>query len=66
MKSKNDDLKKKILDLDQTEAQFGLLLREKTNPNNYVLINFEDLQKVIKFYDSFKHELMENSGNHEN
>ena len=36
------------------EGQFGLLLRDKNNHNNYILINFEDLGKIINYYDEFK------------
>ena len=47
----------KILDLEHLEAQFGLMIREKENANNYALIRFEDLDKIIGFYDSLKGEL---------
>ena len=46
----------KILDLEEFEAQFGLMIREKDNANNYALIRFEDLDKLIGFYKSFKEE----------
>ena len=36
------------------EGQFGLLLRETENHDNYVLINFEDLNKIVDYYDEFK------------
>jgi hypothetical protein len=36
------------------EGQFGLLLRETENHDNYVLINFEDLDKIVDYYDEFK------------
>ena len=44
----------KILDLEHVEAQFGLLIREKENHDNYALLRFEDLDKVIDYYRSFK------------
>ena len=47
----------KILDLEHLEAQIGLMIREKENANNYALIRFEDLDKIIEFYNSFKEEL---------
>ena len=47
----------KILDLEHLEAQFGLMIREKENPNNYALIRFEDLDKIIIFYNSLREEL---------
>jgi uncharacterized protein (DUF1330 family) len=46
----------KILDLEHLEAQFGLMIREKENANNYALIRFEDLDKIIEFYNSLKEE----------
>ena len=45
-----------ILNLDKIEAQFGLVLRDKDNHNNYVLIRFEDLDKIVEYYDKFKDE----------
>ena len=44
----------KILVLEHVEAQFGLLIREKENHDNYALLRFEDLDKVIDYYRSFK------------
>ena len=46
----------KKLDLDKIEGQFGLMLREKDNPDNYVLIRFEDLDSIISYYADFKKE----------
>ena len=51
----------KVLDLDHLEAQFGLVIRDKENHDNYVLIRFEDLDRVIEYYSSFKKEFKENS-----
>ena len=45
-----------VLDLDHVEAQFGLLIREKENHDNYALLRFEDLEKMIEYYNSFKKE----------
>ena len=50
----------KILDLEHVEAQFGLIIREKDNHDNYALLRFEDLNKVIKYYNSFKDEFSKN------
>jgi hypothetical protein len=44
----------KTLDLEHVEAQFGLVIREKENHDNYALLRFEDLDKVIIYYNSFK------------
>ena len=46
----------KVLDLEHLEAQFGLMIREKKNPDNYALIRFEDLDKVVEYYKSFRNE----------
>jgi hypothetical protein len=43
-----------VLDLEHMEAQFGLMIREKENHDNYALLRFEDLDKVIDYYNSFK------------
>ena len=44
------------LDLQHLEAQFGLMIREKDNHENYALIRFEDLDKIIKYFELFKKE----------
>ena len=44
----------KVLNLEHVEAQFGLIIREKENHDNYALLRFEDLDKVIIYYNSFK------------
>ena len=46
----------KVLDLGHLEAQFGLIIREKENHDNYALLQFKDLDKVIQYYKSFKDE----------
>jgi len=53
----------KILDLEHVEAQFGLLIREKENHDNYALLRFEDLDKVIDYYISFKDEFSKKGTN---
>jgi hypothetical protein len=45
-----------VLDLDKIEGQFGLVIREKENHNNYVLIRFKDLQKIVEYFNKFKEE----------
>jgi hypothetical protein len=51
-----EEIKMDILNLQNFEAQFGLMIREKENANNYALIRFEDLDKIIEFYNSLKEE----------
>jgi hypothetical protein len=46
----------KILNLEHLEAQFGLIIREKENHDNYALLQFEDLDKVIQYYKLFTEE----------
>ena len=46
-----------VLDLGHMEAQFGLMIREKDNHDNYALIRFEDLDKIIKYLELFKKEI---------
>ena len=45
-----------VLNLEHLEAQFGLIIREKENHDNYALLRFEDLDKVIEYYKLFKSE----------
>ena len=45
-----------VLDLDKIEGQFGLVIREKENHSNYVLIRFQDLQKIVEYFNKFKEE----------
>ena len=44
----------KILDLGHLEAQFGLIIRDKENHDNYALLRSEDLDKVVEYYKSFR------------
>ena len=46
----------KVLDLEHLEAQFGLMIREKENHDNYALLRFEDLDKVVEYYKLFRNE----------
>ena len=47
----------KQLDLENFECNIGLMIREKENHDNYALLRFDDLDKIIEYYDSFKKEL---------
>ena len=46
----------KVLDLEHLEAQFGLIIREKEKHDNYALLRFEDLDKVVEYYKLFRNE----------
>jgi len=50
------------LELDEMEAQFGLLLRDKSNHDNYVLIKLDDLDRIFKYFADFKQILRINNG----
>ena len=54
----------KVLELEHLEAKFGLMIREKENHDNYALIRFEDLDKVVEYYKSFKTEFNQKSKSH--
>jgi hypothetical protein len=44
----------KKLDLGELEAQFGLMVREKHDHNNYALFQFSDLEKISNYFENFK------------
>ena len=44
--------------LDDMEGQFGLMLRDKDNHDNYVLIKLEDLDRIFEYYLEFKNQLV--------
>ena len=46
----------KQLDLENFECNVGLMARAKDNHDNYVLFTFEDLEKMIEYYNLFKNE----------
>ena len=46
----------KQLDLENFECNIGLMIREKENHDNYALLRFEDMDKIIEYYKSFKEE----------
>ena len=44
----------KQLDLENFECNIGLMARAKDNHDNYVLLRFEDLDKLVEYYKSFR------------
>ena len=46
----------KQLDLENFECNIGLMIREKENHENYALLQFEDMDKIMEYYKSFKEE----------
>ena len=53
MKLKKEWLTEK-LERDEIECQFGLMIRDKNNHDNYVMLNFSDLEDIVNYFDSFK------------
>ena len=43
-------------ELESVEGQFGLMLRDKDDHSNYILIRLEDLESIISYYTDFKKE----------
>ena len=40
-----------------TEASFGLIIRDRHNHDNYVFIDFEHLEKLLERYRSLKEKM---------
>ena len=55
----------KQLDLENFECNIGLMIREKENHDNYALLRFEDMDKIIEYYKSFKKEFGSKSNGEE-
>ena len=56
----------KQLELENFECNIGLMAREKGNHDNYVLFRFEDLEKMIEYYDLFKKEFSQKTKSNSN
>ncbi len=56
----------KQLDLENFECNVGLMARAKDNHDNYVLFRFEDLEKMIEYYDLFKKEFSQKTKSRSN
>ena len=54
------------LDLEDFECNIGLMAREKGNHDNYVLFRFEDLEKMIEYYETFKKEFYQKTKSRSN
>ncbi len=44
----------KVLDLGEGEGAFGLVVRDKANHDNYMLLSFENLEEIIQAFDDLK------------
>ena len=49
----------KVLDLGEGEAAFGLVVRDKNNHDNYMLLSFENLDEIISAFDDLKKQFRE-------
>jgi hypothetical protein len=49
----------KVLDLGQGEAAFGLVVRDKNNHDNYILLSFENLEEIFTAFNEIKKQLKE-------
>ena len=56
----------KQLNLENFECNIGMMVREKDNHNNYVLFQFEDLEKMIEYFESFKKEFNKKTKTNQN
>ncbi|MDF2428950.1 MAG: hypothetical protein OPY07_06850 [Nitrosopumilus sp.] len=36
----------KVMDLGEGEASFGLIIRDKNNHDNYILLSFENIKEI--------------------
>ncbi len=42
------------MDLGEGEASFGLVIRDKNNHDNYILLSFENIEEIITSYNDLK------------
>ncbi len=47
----------KVLDLGEGEGAFGLVVRDKLNHDNYMLLSFENLEEIITAFNELKKQL---------
>jgi len=45
---------KQKMEFEELECQFGLMLREKNDHDNYVMLNFSDLEDIVNYFEIFK------------
>lgn len=44
----------KVLDLGEGEGAFGLVVRDKNNHDNYMLLSFENLEEIVAAFEDLK------------
>ena len=42
-----------VLKLEKVDVEIGLIVRDVDDPSIYALIQLEDLEEIVKFYNSF-------------
>ena len=49
----------KVLDLGEGEGAFGLVIRDKENHDNYILLSFENLEEIVTAFNDLKKQFKE-------
>ena len=49
----------KVLDLGECEASFGMVIRDKDNHDNYILLGFESIEEIIESFNELKKQFKE-------
>lgn len=47
------------MDLGEGEAAFGLVVRDKCNHDNYMLLSFENLKEIFEAFEDLKKQFQE-------
>jgi hypothetical protein len=45
------------MDFGEGEASFGLIIRDKSNHDNYVLLSFENIQEILNEFQGLEKKL---------
>ena len=47
----------KVMDLGECEASFGLIIRDKSNHDNYILMSFENIKEISDEFNELERKL---------
>ncbi len=47
----------KVMDLGECEASFGLIIRDKNNHDNYILLSFEGIKEIVDEFHGLEKKL---------
>ena len=47
----------KVMDLGECEVSFGLIIRDKNNHNNYILLSLENIQEITNEFHALEKKL---------